>query len=257
MTDILKVLDDIKKKRLIQIVANSRKNRLAVKIKDLEALSESESAAHYIDLSLKVWDVLSGLMDIAGATAAIATVGAVKISTEALEAINYAREAAFLASGSTEIMEALTISEIMELAGPVISFIALWVNLGSPYLEAKADIQKMAAKRGIAHGILAGCQGRTPHSARSFAMRQPGGVNNYWLDNATSVAQNSYRMGFIAGYKQGHELNDKSRRIFWRIFGRTLKDNRTPLWNPSLGESANDRWMWEAGGYFQAKHLID
>jgi len=254
---LISTLDEYKKRRQVEMLTNARRNRLAVKIHNLESLGESEGAGAYIDLSLKVWDVLEGLMNIAGAASAIATVGAVNISTEALEAVEYAREASFLASGSSGIMEALTISEIMELAGPVVSFIALWVNLGSPYLEAKAEIQKMAAKRGIAHGIIIGCQGRLPHSARMFAQRQPGGVNNHWLDNATSVARQSYCMGFLAGYAQGHELGDKPRRIFWRIFGRTLKDNGLQLWDPNWGEKGNDDWIWEAGGYFQAKHLVD
>jgi hypothetical protein len=254
---MMAALDEIKKKRQIEILANARRNRLAVKIHNLESLGESERAAGYLDLSLKVWDVLEGLMDIAGAASAIASLGAVRISAEALEAVEYAKQASFLASGSSEIMEALTLSEIMELAGPVVSFIALWVNLGSPYLEAKAEIQKMAAKRGIAHGIIVGCQGRKPHSARLFAQRQPGGVNNNWLDNATSVALQSYAMGFLAGYAQGHELRDNGRRIFWRIFGNTLKQNRVSLWNSSWDEKRNDDWVWEAGGYFQAKHLLE
>jgi hypothetical protein len=253
---LMTTLDDIKKARQIEMLTNARRNRLAVKIHDLESFGETGAGA-YVDLSLKIWDVLEGLMNIAGAASAIATVGAVNISTEALEAVEYAREASFLASGSSEIMEALTISEIMELAGPVVSFIALWVNLGSPYLEAKAEIQKAAAKRGIAHGIIVGCQGRQPRSARMFAQRQPGAVNNLWLDNATSVARQSYYMGFLAGYAQGHELNENQRRIFWRIFGRTLKDNRVPLWDPNWGEQGNDNWIWEAGGYFQSRHLAD
>jgi hypothetical protein len=254
---MMSTLDEFKKRRQIEILTNARRNRLAVKIHNLESLGESEGPAAYIDLSLKVWDVLEGLMNIVGAASAIAAVGAARISTEALEAIEYAREASFLASGSSEIMEALTISEIMELAGPVVSFIALWVNLGSPYLEAKAEIQKMAAKRGIAHGIIIGCQGRLPHSARMFAQRQPGGVNNSWLDNATSVALQSYAMGYLAGYAQGHELRANQRRIFWRIFGHTLKENRVSLWDPNWGEKRNDDWIWEAGGYFQSKHLRD
>jgi hypothetical protein len=196
-------------------------------------------------------------MNIVGAVSALATVGAVRISAEALEAVEYAREASFLASGSSEIMEAMTISEIMELAGPVVSFIALWVNLGSPYLEAKVEIQKMAAKRGIAHGIIIGCQGWQPRAAKMFAQRQPGGVNNHWLDNATSVARQSYHMGFLAGYAQGHELREKPRRIFWRIFGNTLKDNNMHLWQTDWDEKRSDDWVWEAGGCFQAKHLKD
>lgn len=254
MTSIMDTLDEIKRRKMVEIVTNARRNRLAVKIRDIE----SKGAAEYVDLSLKTWDVLSGLIDIAGKVAAIGSATASATATvEAVEAIEYAKQASFLASGSSNIMETMTISEIMELAGPFVAWIAMWVNLGSPYLEAKAEIQKAASKRGIAHGILIACQRRTGHSARMFAMRQPGAVNNNWINDATSVAQNSYRMGFLAGYAQGKELTEPQKHIFWKIVGRSLKERNVGLWNPAWGETGNDNWIWEAGGIFQAKHISE
>jgi hypothetical protein len=252
-------LDEIKKRKIAQMITNARQNRLAVKIRNIESLYETESGrrAANIELSLKVWDVLSGLFDIAVSGAAIGTAwSAATVSSEALEAIEYAKAAQFLAGGSSSIMETMTLAEIMELAGPLMAWVAMWCALGSPYLGIEENIQKEAAKRGIAQGILIACQRRTGHSARMFALRQPNGaVNNNWINNATSVAQNSYRMGFLAGYPQGRELSEKARHIFWRIFGQSLKERYITLWDPKWGEKANDDWIWEASGVFIAKHL--
>ena len=255
-----KQVDDIKKQKIAQMITNARQNRLSVKLRKLESLYEdgAERRAANIELSLKVWEVLHVLLDLAVKAFSIGSAWtSATVTVEAMEATEQALGAQLLASGDTNIMEGITAEGIADLAGPLTAWVSMWCELGSPYLGIREHIQKEAAKRGIAHGILIACQGRKTHSASLFANRQPSGVNNRWIDNATFLAQNSYRMGFIAGYVEGHELNEKQNHLFWRIFGESLKDRNETLWNPNWGEKGNDDWIWGAGGIFIDKHLVD
>jgi hypothetical protein len=247
-------LDFHKKQAMAKALAEARRNCLAQRVPENVA---NDSAYNAIDLSLKVWDVLSGLLEIAGTVASwkAAWVGA-KISTEAIAASEAAAMASAAAGGSTKVTLALTAGEAMTLAGPLVAYIGLWVGLGAPYLEAKQKIADDHARRGIAHGVLVSAYGYRPERARDFAMRQPETANNLWIPSGKVVAQNSYRMAFIAGYKQGREMSQNQRKVFWKVFANSLRKEKARLWdNDWQGDGVWDRWFWEAGGVFQKHHI--
>jgi hypothetical protein len=136
-----------------------------------------------------------------------------------------------------------------------VAYVGLWVGLGSPYLEARQKIAEERARRGVAHGVLIGAFGHSPERARGFLLRQAEGPN-HWDQGAAVVAQNSYRMAFIAGYKQGREMSQGQRKVFWKAFANTLRMERAKLWdNDWRNDKTWDDWFWEAGAVFMKHHL--
>ena len=251
---ILDVMDTMKAQAMAKALAESRRNSLAVRMPDNVA---DDKIYTVIDISLKVWDVLNGLLEIAAAVKlAAGASAAATVSAEAIAASEAAAQAAATVGLSTKVTTALTVGEAITLAGPLVSYIGLWVGLGAPYLEAKQKIAEDHAKRGVAHGVLVGAFGHSPERARGFLLRQPGTVNNNWIPGVASVALHSYRMAFIAGYKQGRDTSQSQRKVFWKVFAKSLRKDNATLWNNDWrSDKVWDDWFWEAGAVFQKYHL--
>jgi hypothetical protein len=249
---IMDMIERAKAQAMARELAKARAKSLVVRIPENVA---NDSAAAAIDLSLKVWDVLTGLLEIASTVKLVAGASAAaKISLEAIAA-NEAAAMAAASAGSGKVTMALTVGEAMTLAGPLVAYIGLWVGLGSPYLEARQKIADDRARRGVAHGVLIGAFGHRPERARGFLLRQNEGPN-HWDQGAAAVAQNSYRMAFIAGYKQGRDMSQNQRKVFWKAFANTLRKERAPLWdNDWQGDALWDKWFLEAGIVFQKRHI--
>ena len=237
-------------------LAESRRNSLAWRMPEIENVADDKIFT-VIDISLKVWDVLNGLLEIAAAVKAAAGAwSAATVSAEAIAASEAAAQAAATVGVSSKVTVALTAAEAITLAGPLVAYVGLWVGLGAPYLEAKQKIAQDQVRRGVAHGVLIGAFGHSPQKARDFLSRQHMAVNNNWIPGATAVAQNSYRMAFTAGYKQGRDMSRGQRRVFWKVFARSLRKDRARLWdNDWRSDKTWDDWFWEAGTVFQKYHL--
>jgi hypothetical protein len=238
---------------MARALQESRRNSLAVRMPDNIADDNVYTA---IDISLKVWDVLNGLLEIVGAVKlAAGASSAATISAEAIAATEMAAQAAATVSVSSKVTTALTLGEAVTLAGPLVAYIALWVGLGAPYMEAKQKISENAARSGVVHGVLIGAYGWRPERARDFAMSQGMAVNNNWIPGAQNVATNSYRMAFLAGYKQGRDMSQNQRKVFWKVFAQSLRNAHADLWRNDWPEIKLQRWFWEAGGVFMRYHL--
>jgi hypothetical protein len=247
------VLENAKVEAMARALQESRRNSLAFRMPENIA---DDQVYTVIDISLKVWDVLNGLLEIVGAVKlAAGASSAATISAEAIAASEMAAQAAATVGVSTKVTTALTAAEAITLAGPLVAYIGLWVGLGAPYMEAKQKIAENAARSGVAHGVLIGAYGWRPERARDFAMSQSMAVNNNWVPGAQNVANNSYRMAFLAGYKQGREMSLSQRRVFWKVFARSLIRANADLWRNDWPEIKLQRWFWEAGGVFQRYHL--
>jgi hypothetical protein len=248
------MMDTMKAQAMAKALAESRRNSLAVRMPENVA---DDKLYTVIDIGLKVWDVLNGLLEIAATVKLVAGASAAaKISVEAIAASEAAAQAAATVGVSSKVTTALTIGEAMTLAGPLVAYIGLWVGLGAPYLEAKQKIAEDHAKRGVTHGVLVGAFGHGPERARGFLLRQPGTVNNNWIPGVAAVAQHSYRMAFIAGYKQGRDMSQGQRKVFWKTFAKTLRKENATLWDNSWrSDSTWDNWFWEAGAVFMKHHL--
>jgi hypothetical protein len=247
-------------KRKVQAMANalaqSRRNSLVVRMPEVENVAD-DKVYTVIDISLKVWDVLNGLLEIAATVKAAAGAwSAATVSAEAIAASEAAAQAAATVGVSSKVTAAFTVGEAVALAGPLVAYIALWVGLGAPYLEAKQKIAQDQVRRGVAHGVLVGAFGHSPERAKGFKLRQNMAVNNIWVPGAHVVAQNSYGMAFDAGYKQGRDMTQGQRRVFWKVFANTLRKERARLWkNDWRDDKVWDDWFWEAGTVFQKHHL--
>ncbi len=250
---ILDAANRMKADRMRQALVQSKRNSLSVRIP--ENVADDQIYAG-MDLSLKVWDVLNGLIEIAStAKLAVGASGAAKISLEAIAANEAAAIAAAGAGAGGKVTVALTAAEAVTLAGPLVAYVGLWVGLGAPYLEARQKIAEDRARRGVAHGVLVGAFGHSPERARGFLMRQGEGPN-HWDQGAAAVAQNSYRMAFIAGYKEGRSMSQGQRKVFWKFFATTLRKENARLWdNDWQGDVIWDRWFWEAGTVMQKHHV--
>jgi hypothetical protein len=248
------VIQRSKAMAMAKALAEARRNSLAFRMPKSPADSTTYTV---IDISLKIWDVLTGLLDMSAAIWAIGGAkAAATVSLEALEASEAAAQASALAAGGTNVSTAMTVGEAIELGGPLVAYIGLWVALGSPYLEAKQQIAQDHVKRGVAQGVLIGAYGWAPQRAKSFLARQPQTANNVWIPGVTTVAMQSYRMGFYAGYKQGRDMSQNQRAWFWKQFANTLRKSPVPLWrNDWQGDAVWDRWFWSAGGVFITNHL--
>lgn len=252
---LMEAVEKFKAQQMAKALAESRRNSLVVRMPENIA---DDKLYTVIDISLKVWDVLNGLLEIAATVKlAAGASAAATVSAEAIAASEAAAQAAATVGlGSSKVTAALTLGEAMTLAGPLVAYIGLWVGLGAPYLEAKQKIAQDHARRGVAHGVLVGAFGHSPERARGFLLRQPGTVNNHWIPGVSVVAQNSYRMAFIAGYKQGRDMSQAQRRVFWKAFANTLRKERARLWkNDWRDDKVWDDWFWEAGAVFQKHHL--
>lgn len=253
MADMQSIINFAKQQAMNKALIEARRNSLTVRMPENIADSDTYTV---IDISLKVWDVLSNLLEIAATVKSIGTAwSAATVSVDAIAASEAAAVATAAAGGSTKVTVALTAAEAMTLAGPLVAYIGLWVGLGAPYLEARQKIADDRARSGIAHGVLVGAFGHSPERARGFLLRQNEGPN-HWDQGAVAVAKNSYRMAFIAGYKQGRDMSQGQRKVFWKMFAKTLRAQNATLWkNDWQGDAVWDRWFWEAGGVFQKVHL--
>jgi hypothetical protein len=251
---LFEALDHAKQQAMANAMAEARRKSLAVRMPENIA---DDGVYTAIDISLKVWDVLTGLLEIAGAVKLVAGASAAaKVSVEAIAASEAAAQAAATVGVSSKVTTALTVGEAISLAGPLVAYVGLWVGLGAPYLEAKQKIAEDRARRGVTHGVLIGAFGHSPERARGFLLRQAETTNDAWVPGVTTVAQNSYRMAFIAGYKQGREMSQGQRRVFWKIFAKSLRKERATMWNNDWNDDAKwDRWFFEAGGVFMKHHL--
>jgi hypothetical protein len=254
--DLMEAVEKWKVQAMAKALAESRRNALCMRMPEVDNVADSKVYT-VIDISLKVWDVLNGLLEIAATVKAAAGAwSAATISAEAIAASEAAAQAAATAGLSSKVTTALTVGEAVTLAGPLVAYIALWVGLGAPYLEAKQKIAQDQVRRGVAHGILIGAFGHSPDRAKGFMVRQNMAVNNNWIPGATVVAQNSYRMSFAAGYKMGRDMSQGQRRVFWKVFANTLRADGTRLWkNDWRDDKTWDDWFWEAGTTFQKYHL--
>lgn len=249
-------VEKAKVEAMAKALTESRRRSLAVRMPELENVADSR-AYKVIDISLKVWDVLNGLLEIAAmAKMAAGASAAATVSAEAIAATEAAAQAAATAGLSTKVTVGFTLGNVMALAGPLVAYVGLWVGLGAPYLEIKQKIAQDQVQRGIAHGVLIGAFGRSPETARGFLLRRGTSVNNNWVPGASTVAQNSYRMAFIAGYKQGRDMSQGQRRVFWKVFADTLRMEGERLWNNDWRDDLVwDSWFQDAGIAFQKYHL--
>lgn len=252
----MEAVEKAKVEAMAKALAESRRRSLAVRMPAVENVADS-TAYKAIDISLKVWDVLNGLLEIAATVKlAAGASAAATVSAEAIAATEAAAQAAATVGLSSKVTVALTIGEAITLAGPLVAYIGLWVGLGAPYLEIKQKIANDQVQRGVAHGVLIGAFGRSPETARGFLLRQGTTVNNNWVPGASTVAQNSYRMAFIAGYKQGRDMSQSQRKVFWKVFADTLRMEGVRLWkNDWRDDKVWDDWFWDAGIAFQKYHL--
>jgi hypothetical protein len=253
---LMEAVEKWKVQAMAKALAESRRNSLAVRMPEVENVADSR-AYKVIDISLKVWDVLNGLLEIAATVKlAAGASAAATVSAEAIAATEAAAQAAATVGLSSKVTAALTIGEAITLAGPLVAYVGLWVGLGAPYLEIKQKIAQDQVQRGVAHGVLIGAFGRGAETARGFLLRRGTTVNNHWVPGASTVAQNSYRMAFIAGYKEGRGMSQGQRRVFWKVFADTLRMEGTPLWrNDWRDDMVWDRWFQDAGIAFQKYHL--
>jgi hypothetical protein len=249
----MNIFDQWKVQAMAKAMQEAHRGSLAFRMPENIADNNAYTA---IDISLKVWDVLNGLLEIAAGMKMIGTsFGAAKISVEAIAASEMAAQAAATAGLSTKVTTALTMGEAMAIAGPLVAYIGLWVGLGAPYMEAKQKIAENAARSGISHGVLIGAYGWSPDKAKNFAMSQNMAVNNNWIPGAQNVATNSYRMAFLAGYKQGRAMSQGQRKVFWKVFANTIRNSPWDLWDNDWPESRFHHWFWEVGGLFARYHL--
>jgi len=251
---IMDALNQARAQAMAKALADARRNSLSFRVPDNIADNGVYTA---LDISLKVWDVLTGLLEIAGAVKLAAGAGAAaNISVEAIAASEAAAQAAATVGVSSKVTTAFTVGEAITLAGPLVAYVGLWVSLAAPYLEVKQQFAQDRAKRGVAHGVLVGAFGHSPERARSFLLRQPDSANDHWVPGVATVAQQSYRMAFLAGYKQGRDMSQNQRKVFWKAFANSLRKDRAQLWNNDWRADAQwDRWFWEAGAVFQKYHL--
>ena len=251
---ILDAIERHKIQAMAKALAEARRNSLAVRVPE----NIVDDRAHIaINISLKLWDVLTCLLEIVPAVKLIAGAkAAATISAEAIAASEAAAHAAATVGVSSKLTTALTVGEAITLAGPLVSYIGLWVALGAPYLQIKQAIAEDRARRGVAHGVLIGAFGHSPERARGFLLRQYESANNNWVPGIVAVAQQSYRMAFIAGYKQGREMSQGQRKVFWKVFAKTLRKENKRLWdNDWQGDRVWDDWFLEAGTAFMKHHL--
>jgi hypothetical protein len=252
---MLEMINQAKAQAMAKALAESRRNSLVVRMPDNIADDKLYTA---IDITLKVWDVLNGLIEIAGAVKlAIGAKAAATVSAEAIAASEAAAQAAAMTAGvSSKVTATLTVGEALTLAGPLVAYIGLWIGLAAPYLEAKQKIAEDHARRGVSHGVLIGSFGRSPETARGLALRQRETVNDHWIPGVSVVALNSYRMAFIAGYKQGRDMSQNQRKVFWKVFAKTLRKTNTRVWDSDWrSDKVWDDWFWEAGAIFMKHHL--
>jgi hypothetical protein len=253
----MSMFDLMEKKKAEAMAAalfKARQNSLRVRIPENVV---DDRAFNAISIGLKTWDVLTCLLDIAAAVKlAAGASAAAQISVEAIAANEAAAVAVASAGGGTNFAAALTVAEAVSLAGPIVAWAGLWVAMGAPYLQIRQAISEERAKRGVAHGVLIGAFGHRPERARGFLLRQPESSNNNWVPGLTNVAQQSFRMAFIAGYKQGREMSQTQRKVFWKVFTKTLKHENKRLWdNDWRDDRVWDNWFWEAGTAFQKWHV--
>jgi hypothetical protein len=251
---LVEAMEQMKAQAMAKALADARRNSLVVRVPDTVG---DDRAYIAISISLKLWDVLTGLLELVPAIKLIAGANAAAtISAEAIAASEAAAQAAATVGVSSKVTAAFTAGEAISLAGPLVAYIGLWVALGAPYLQVKQAYAEERARRGVAHGVLIGAFGHSPERARGFLLRQPESANNNWVPGLASVAQNSYRMAFIAGYKQGREMSQGQRKVFWKVFAKTLRKANARLWdNDWRSDKAWDDWFWEAGAAFQKYHL--
>lgn len=246
-------LEYAKTQAMAKALQESRRNSLAFRLPENIA---DDKIYTVIDISLKVWDVLNGLLEIAAAVKlAAGASAAATVSAEAIAATEMAAQAAATIGVSSKVTAALTVGEAVTIAGPLVAYVALWVGLGAPYMEAKQKIAENAAKSGVAHGVLISAYGWGPEKARNFAMSQGMAVNNNWIPGAQNVATNSYRMAFLAGYKQGRAMTPGQRKVFWKVFAQSIRKSPWDLWDNDWPESRFYTWFWEVGGVFIRYHL--
>jgi hypothetical protein len=248
-----KARERAKVQAMAKALAEARRNSLAVRIPE----TFDDRTFVTISISLKLWDVLTALLEIVPALKLIAGAkAAATVSAEAIAASEAAAQAAATVGVSSKVTTALTAGEAISLAGPLVAYIGLWVGLGAPYLQVKQAIAEDRARRGVAHGVLIGAFGHSPERARGFLLRQNESANNNWVPGVVGVAQQSYRMGFIAGYKQGREMSQAQRKVFWKIFAKSLRKANARLWdNDWHGDGVWDNWFLEAGIVFMRYHL--
>jgi hypothetical protein len=254
--DLMEAVEKWKVEAMAKALAESRRRSLAVRMPELDNVADSR-AYKVIDISLKVWDVLNGLLEIAATVKlAAGASAAATVSAEAIAATEAAAQAAATVGLSSKVTAALTIGEAITLAGPLVAYVGLWVGLGAPYLEIKQKIAQDQVHRGVAHGVLLGAFGRSAETARGFLLRRGTSVNNHWVPGASTVAQNSYRMAFMAGYKQGRDMSKGQRGVFWKVFADTLRAEGVRLWkNDWRDDMVWDNWFQDAGIAFQKYHL--
>lgn len=253
MGDDMSYFEQLKVQAMARAMQEAHRSSLAYRMPEVVPDDKLYQA---IDISLKVWDVLNGLLEVAAISKlAVGAWGSAKISAEAIAASEMAAQAAATAGLSSKVTTALTAGEAMAIAGPLVAYIGLWVGLGAPYMEAKQKIAQDAARRGISQGVLVGAYGWSPDRARDFAMSQGTGINDNWIPGAQNVARSSYRMGFLAGYKQGRAMSQAQRKVFWKIFANTIRNSTWQLWENNWPESRFYNWFWEVGGLFDHRHL--
>jgi hypothetical protein len=250
----VEMMEKAKVQAMAKALAEARRNSLLVRVPENIV---DDGAFNAISISLKLWDVLTCLLELVPAIKLIAGASAAAtVSAEAIAAGEVAAQAAATVGVSSKVTAVLTAGEAITLAGPLVAYIGLWVALGAPYLQVKQAYAEDRARRGVAHGVLVGAFGHSPERARGFLLRQNESANNNWVPGVVSVAQHSYRMAFIAGYRQGREMSQGQRKVFWKVFAKTLRKANVRVWdNDWRGDAVWDSWFWDAGTAFQRYHL--
>jgi hypothetical protein len=119
----MSVLQQMRLQAMAHAMAEAQRNSLAFRMPENVA---DDRVYNVIDISLKLWDVPNGLWEIAAmGKLALGASAAATVSTEAIAASEMAAQAA-AASGGGKIASALTFSEAVAVAGPLVAYVGLW-----------------------------------------------------------------------------------------------------------------------------------
>jgi hypothetical protein len=114
---LLDAVERVKAQKMARAMAEARRNSLKFRIPENIA---DDNVSKTIDISLKVWDVLNGLLEIAAtAKLAVGAWGAAKISVEAIAASEAAAQAAATVGLSSKVTTAFDSGRGDHACGPI------------------------------------------------------------------------------------------------------------------------------------------
>ena len=145
---------------------------------------------------------------------------------------------------------------------PLISMLGVFVELGSGYADAWAEISRRRMRSGFSIGLVMGADGRKPDYVNGM-FREYDPESSYPSDpHAARIAQDSFNTGLAAGFAQGQQIAKSPGKM--KFFWDSIRASLTP---GDRAEFGGDRRTWSrltwrnwyltAGAHFSKLYLKD